>query len=74
MGLQRAARQGQLDLLFEYLERQVKDAQKAIPVDGPEWPLKRAFRDGQLQQAMDIAVWLTGRCKASPDGAENTEG
>jgi hypothetical protein len=72
--LQRAHSDGALEGLIEFIESEVKRHEVPSEPTGAEWPYRRAFQDGQLNQAMAIHRWLAGRLKKSPDGAENTEG
>jgi hypothetical protein len=72
--LRAAHRSGALDLLIEKLAADMRRGEAPLPVDGPEWPLKRAFEDGKLHEAASLNSWLMGRLRESPDGAKNTEG
>jgi len=65
--------QGLLDPLLEFLKRDIGQSQKPIEPSGPEWALKRAFRDGAAAKAIEIQKWIVGRSTTSPDEAENTE-
>jgi hypothetical protein len=72
--LRRAHSDGALDGLIEFIEAQVSRHELPVEPTGAEWPYKRAFQDGQLNEAVTIHKWLAARIKKSPDGAENTEG
>lgn len=70
----RTARQeGLLDPLIERLEKSIADNSADVPVEGPEWPYKRAKSDGRVAEAADILAWIERMSKPSPDGAQNTE-
>ena len=64
---------GMYDPIIRYLESEVKSCSKPIKPTGAEWPYLRATRDGEANEALKVLRWLLGRCKKSPDEAQNTE-
>lgn len=71
--MQQAAAQGLLEPLFDYLESELGRSILSLPVEGPEWPIKRAKMDGRASAFEDVMHWLKKTSKPSPDGAQNTE-
>lgn len=70
--LREAYKAGALDDLLAYLRNEIGRNDAPLEPEGPEWPYKRAYQDGKLNQAVATFRWLDGRLKESPDGAENT--
>lgn len=68
-----AKNQGHLDPILDYLARKIAERSKPMPVEGPEWPLKRAEADGGLKDLRNTLTWILDRTNFTPDGAENTE-
>ena len=72
-GLREARQLGLLNELFLHLEKEVGNAEAPLEPTGPEWPYKRAFKDGELNGLVKLTAWLDSRSKPTPVGAQNTE-
>lgn len=57
-------------LMMEWLEFSAKESLKPMPVEGADWPLKRAFQDGEsagldkLKSMLQLAAKYPGKVDA----------
>ena len=65
--------EGRLDPIFRYLSEQIGLTERPIAPEGPEWPYKRAWNDGNTAAFLKVYKWLENITLPSPDAAENTE-
>lgn len=68
-----AYQRGLLDPLFEVLDDHAARLGAPKEPEGPEWPYKRAFLDGRLNEVEAIRTRILALAHYSTDGSENTE-